>query len=37
VTNIKFVPRWEECVNIPSDQDEKWLIFSTIYELYLML
>jgi hypothetical protein len=23
VTNIKFVPRWEECVNIPSDQDEK--------------
>jgi len=23
VTDIKFVPRWEECVSIPCDQDEK--------------
>jgi hypothetical protein len=23
VTDIKFVPRWEECVSIPVDQDEK--------------
>jgi hypothetical protein len=23
MTDIKFVPRWEECVGIPIDQDEK--------------
>jgi len=22
MTDTKFVPRWEECVNIPCDQDE---------------
>jgi hypothetical protein len=22
MTDIKYEPRWEECVNIPSDQDE---------------